>query len=139
MQFVGFAASPKPEPGRKIKKLQFKLELSSSLRDVLAALSTPELYSQLLDEVTKFDFRPGGRLLLNGESEYRGAFSQIAIPSRIILATEQHGEIEFRFKELKTGSRVVVSIKKALLPEEQSDWEAKGQKIERVLRENFGG
>jgi len=129
MQFVGFAASPKPEPGRKIKKLQLKLELTSSLHDVLAALSTAPLYSELLDEVAKFDFRPGGRLLLNGEIEYRGAFSQIAIPSRIIFATEQHGAIEFRFKELKAGSRVVVNIKKALLPQEQSDWDARCQKI----------
>lgn len=97
MQFVGFAPSPKPEPGRLLLR--------------------PEL----------------------PDEEYRGAFNQISIPRSLILATERHGEIAFKFSEQKQGCRVIVNLRKALLESEIEDWQASAEKIERALSEVFGG
>ena len=135
--FVGFAQSPKGDPRRKLTKQKFEVELSADLREVLGSFATAELYSELLDKSVRFDFRQGGKLIFEGAEEYRGTFSQIAIPRSIVLNTELHGEISFSFRALKTGSRVVVALRRAVLPEESDQWNLACQKLERNLRVVF--
>jgi hypothetical protein len=135
--FVGFAQSPKADPRRKLTKKKFEVELPRDLKEVLGSFATAELYSQLLDKSTRFDFRPGGKLVFEGEQEYRGTFSQIAIPRSIVINTELHGEASFSFRALKTGSRVTVSVRRAVLPEESEKWELACQKLEKNLLEVF--
>jgi hypothetical protein len=137
--FVGFASSPKPDPKRKTKKHEFTLELTAPLRDLLQTLSTADGYSLLIDEVIRFDFRPGGRLKFSHEDEeYGGTFSQISIPRSIVLNTERHGELSFSFRDSRSRARVNLKMKKALLPEEESVWLATCSDIEQRLRSNFG-
>jgi hypothetical protein len=137
--FVGFAASPKPDPKRRTKKLEFTVELETSLKQVLQLMSTADGFAQIIDPVVRFDFRPGGRNTFSHEDlEYRGTFSQIAIPRAIVLNTERHGELNFRFKELKDRSRVSLSAQKALLPEEEQGWIEACNSIEQKLRSTFG-
>jgi hypothetical protein len=137
--FVGFASSPKPDPKRRTKKLEFKIELAANLKEILHEMALAEGYEKLVDEVVRFDFRPGGRLTFShNDEEYRGTFSQIAIPKAIVLNTERHGELNFKFRELKTGSRVTLRAQKAVLAEEEQAWAEACAEIEQKLRSNFG-
>lgn len=138
--FVGFASSPKPDPKRRTKKLELKIELSATLKELLQKLSTADGYALIIDEVVKFDFRPGGRnIFSHDDEEYRGTFSQISIPRAIVLNTERHGELNFNFRENKERTRVTLKVQKALLPEEEQSWAAACNEIEQRLRSNFGG
>jgi hypothetical protein len=137
--FVGFAASPKPDPDRKLRERDIEVELAAGLKSLLGPLSTGEAFARLLDELVKFDFRPGGRVSFKREEEvYRGAFSQINIPKSIFLSTERHGELNFHFNE--TGDRAVVrvTVRRALLESEVSEWMSDCDRIETELRSGYG-
>lgn len=135
--FVGFAQSPKADPNRKLKTFATELSLSADLKTVFAAFNEPEFYERVFDKLVKLDFRQGAKLTFEGESQYRGTFSRIDIPREIILLTELHGEIAFRFKDRK-GSQIKLQIKKALLEEEISLWGLACEKIVSNLGATFG-
>ena len=136
--FVGFAASPKPDPNRKVTKFRQELELEVSAKVLLAGFASEAIYAQIIAPVSKFDFRPGGKLLFAAEPEFRGTFSQISIPKTIVLNTELHGEISFLFSAGKTSSRVVVEVRKALLPEEVTVWQTSCESVVESIRGVFG-
>ena len=135
--FVGFAQSPKADPNRKLKTYSTELNLTADLKTVFAAFNEPEFYEKVLDKLLKLDFRQGAKLTFEGETQYRGTFSRIDIPREIILLTELHGEIAFRFKDRK-GSHIKLQVKKALLEEEISTWSAACEKIVSNLGATFG-
>jgi hypothetical protein len=137
--FVGFAASPKPDPDRSLLEREIEVELPGGLKSLLGPLSTGEGFARLLDELVKFDFRPGGRVTFKRDTEvYRGAFSQINIPKSIFLSTERHGELNFHFAEQGDLASVRLTVRKALLESEVSDWVAACDHIETELRLGFG-
>jgi hypothetical protein len=135
--FVGFAQSPKADPNRKVKTYETELTLNADLKSVFAAFNDPDFYEGVFDKLAKLDFRQGAKLTFEGETEYRGTFSRIDIPREIILLTELHGEVAFRFKERK-GSIIKLKVKKALLEEEVSTWGAACEKIVATLGDRFG-
>ena len=137
--FVGFAASPKPDPDRTVRERVIELELPGGLKSLLGPLSTGEGFARLLDELVKFDFRPGGRVTFKRVDEvYRGAFSQIKIPKSIFLSTERHGELSFHFTETSTTATVRLTVRKALLEAESEEWMSACDHIEAELRSGFG-
>ncbi len=135
--FVGFAQSPKADPNRKVKTYETELTLSADLKTVFAAFNDPDFYESVFDKLAKLDFRQGAKLTFVAEAEYRGTYSRIDIPREIILLTELHGEVAFRFKERK-GSVIKLKVKKALLEEEVSTWGAACEKIVATLGVRFG-
>lgn len=135
--FVGFAQSPKADPNRKVKTYETELTLSADLKTVFAAFNDPGFYESVFDKLARLDFRQGAKLTFVAEAEYRGTFSRIDIPREIILLTELHGEVAFRFKERK-GSVIKLKLKKALLEEEVSTWSAACEKIVATLGVRFG-
>ena len=135
--FVGFAQSPKADPNRKLKTFSAEPSLSSDLREVFAAFNDPGFYASVFDKLVKLDFRQGAKLTFEGETQYRGTFSRIDIPREIILLTEQHGEVAFRFKE-RNGGTIKLEIKKVLLEEEISLWNQACEKIVANLGATFG-
>jgi len=135
--FVGFAQSPKADPNRKLKTYSTELNLTADLKTVFAAFNEPEFYDKVFDKLLKLDFRQGAKLTFEGEAQYRGTFSRIDIPREIILLTELHGEIAFRFKD-RRGSHIKLQIKKALLEEEISTWSSACEKIVANLGDRFG-
>jgi hypothetical protein len=130
--FVGFAQSPKADPNRKIHTYATELQLAADLKSVFAAF-----YEAAFDKLQKLDFRQGAKLTFVAQPEYRGTFSRIDIPREIILLTELHGEVAFRFKERK-GSQIKLQVKKALLEEEISLWRAACEKLVANLGDRFG-
>ena len=136
--FVGFAQSPKPDPKRTVTKFRNELDLPVSERTLLSGFASEATYAQIIGPVSKFDFRPGGKLLFAAEPEFRGTFSQISIPKTIVLNTELHGEISFLFSAGKTSSRVVVEVRKALLPEEVTLWQTSCESVVASIRGVFG-
>lgn len=137
--FVGFAQSPKPDPKRTVTKFRNQLDLAVSERTLLSGFAAEATYSKIISPVSKFDFRPGGKLLFDAQPEFRGTFSQISIPKVIVLNTEVHGEIRFLFSAGKTSSRVVVEVQKALLPEETALWQLACESVVESIRGVFGG
>ena len=136
--FVGFAESPKPDPKRTVTKFRQELELQVSERTLLSGFASEATYAKLIAPLSKFDFRPGGKLVFAGEPEFRGTFSQISIPKVVVLNTELHGEIRFLFSAGKSSSRVVVEIQKALLPQEAGQWQASCEAVADSIRGVFG-
>ena len=135
--FVGFAQSPKADPNRKLKTYATELNLAADLKTIFAAFNEPEFYEHSFDKLVKLDFRQGAKLTFEGETQYRGTFARIDIPREIILLTELHGEIAFRFKDRK-GSHIQLQVKKALLEDEISTWSAACEKIVSNLGAAFG-
>lgn len=135
--FVGFAQSPKADPNRKIHTYATELQLTADLKSVFAAFNEPDFYEAVFDKLQKLDFRQGAKLTFDADPEYRGTFSRIDIPREIILLTERHGEVAFRFKERK-GSQIKLQVKKALLEEEISLWSAACEKLVANLGDRFG-
>ena len=135
--FVGFAQSPKADPNRKLKTYATELNLAADLKTIFAAFNEPEFYEHSFDKLIKLDFRQGAKLIFEGETQYRGTFARIDIPREIILLTELHGEIAFRFKDRK-GSHIQLQVKKALLEDEISAWSAACEKIVSNLGAAFG-
>jgi hypothetical protein len=137
--FVGFAQSPKPDPKRTVTKFRKESELQVSEKTLLSGFASQDTYSKIIAPLSKFDFRPGGKLVFDAQPEYRGTFSQISIPKVIVLNTEVHGEIRFLFSAGKTSSRVVVEVQKALLPEETALWQLNCESVVDSIRGVFGG
>ena len=135
--FVGFAQSPKADPNRKLKTYATELNLAADLKTIFAAFNEPEFYEHSFDKLVKLDFRQGAKLTFEGETQYRGTFARIDIPREIILLTELHGEIAFRFRDRK-GIHIQLQVKKALLEDEISAWSAACEKIVSNLGAAFG-
>lgn len=123
--FVGFARSPKPEPNRKVSSKEFTIHIEKPFSESHFIFTTKDGLSTWLGEVTKFDFRPGGknRYQVEGES-YGATYAMIQIPKQVALVTETLGEIVFSAKVKDQSFDLKVSFKKAVSPEDSSTWEA---------------
>jgi hypothetical protein len=132
--FVGFAQSPKPDPLRQVQSASFDFESQGEIKAAIQLISTEAGLSSWLGKLAKFDFRQGAKLKY-GEQAHGATFALIQIPKRFVIVAETLGEIDIKFREQKSGYQLSVSVKRALLPEEQLQWEQDVAKIAEV----FGG
>jgi len=132
--FVGFAQSPKPDPFRQVQSASFDFESQGEIKAAIQLISTEAGLSSWLGKLAKFDFRQGAKLKY-GEQAHGATFALIQIPKRFVIVAETLGEIDIKFREQKSGYQLSVTVKRALLPEEQLQWEQDVAKIAEV----FGG
>jgi hypothetical protein len=132
--FVGFAQSPKPDPLRQVQSASFDFESQGEIKAAIQLISTEAGLSSWLGKLAKFDFRQGAKLKY-GEQAHGATFALIQIPKRFVIVAETIGEIDIKFREQKSGYQLSVTVKRALLPEEQLQWEQDVAKIAEV----FGG
>lgn len=121
--FVGFARSPKSDSNRKLNTKEFVVHSDRDFADCHFVFTTKAGLELWLGEVSKFDFRPGGktRYQFSGES-YGATYATIRIPKQVILVTETLGEVTFSAKVAESSFDLTVSFKKALLPDEVDSW-----------------
>jgi hypothetical protein len=132
--FVGFAQSPKPDPLRQVQSASFDFESQGEIKAAIQLISTEAGLSSWLGKLAKFDFRQGAKLKY-GEQAHGATFALIQIPKRFVIVAETLGEIDIKIREQKSGYQLSVTVKRALLPEEQLQWEQDVAKIAEV----FGG
>jgi hypothetical protein len=122
--FVGFARSPKPDSNRQLNTKEFVIHSAKAFADCHFVFTTKEGLELWLGEVSKFDFRPGGknRYQFAGES-FGATYATIRIPKQVILVTESLGEVTFAAKVANSTFDLTVSFKKALLPDEVDSWQ----------------
>lgn len=122
--FVGFAKSPKPDSTRKIHSKEFEIQVSKPFSESHFVFTTQEGLGSWLGEITKFDFRPGGKLKYQHNGENFGAtYSAIVIPKQVVLVTETLGEVIFSAKVQDNYFELNLSFKKNLKPDEVTAWE----------------
>lgn len=122
--WVGFRPSPKRDESKQVANQSLDLSSKLLIAKVLKLLTSREGVESWLVKFTKFDVRLGAKLKFSiGEENYGGTYARIDIPKRVILLTELHGEIDFRLKEKKDGTEVLLTFTKTLNDEEKSDWE----------------
>ena len=120
--FVGFAQSPKLDPLREVQTTTFEFESQGEIKSAIQLISTEAGLSSWLGKLAKFDFRQGAKLKY-GEEAHGATFALIQIPKRFVIVAETLGEVDIKFREQKSGYRVSVSVKRALLAEERAQWE----------------
>jgi hypothetical protein len=122
--WVGFRPSPKPDHTKQVATAAFELTTDLLIAKALKLLTSREGVESWLVSFTKFDVRLGAKLKFSiGEENYGGTYARIDIPKRVILLTELHGEIDFRLKEKKDGTEILLTFTKTLNEEEKPDWE----------------
>lgn len=133
--FVGFSPSPKLNPKGKPRSITLELEIDRPIKDVLMRFSSQAGFEAVFGKTKKFDFRQGAKLRLSlGELEFRGTFSQINIPKRIIVNTEIHGEVELQFKAQDSSTRILVRARSFLTEEQLVGWEQSISGLEQRLQ-----
>ena len=133
--WVGFSPSPKPTPNAKLQTRQISWASQRPLKDFLPTLTTAAGLSLWLGQITKFDFRQGGKLRYERDGEEFGAtYSSIQIPRLIVINAESFGELEFRLKDKKSFANISLTIKRYLLAEEAESWDQAVAKLEQNLR-----
>jgi hypothetical protein len=132
--FVGFAQSPKPDPLREVQTASFEFESQGEIKTAIQLISTEAGLSSWLGKLAKFDFRQGAKLKY-GELAHGATFALIQIPKRFVIVAETLGEVDIKFREQKSGYQVLVTVKRALLPEERVQWQHDVAQIGQV----FGG
>ncbi|MFM7013836.1 MAG: hypothetical protein ACKOXT_02440 [Actinomycetota bacterium] len=132
--FVGFARSPKPDKDRKVSSKEFVIHSDKPFSDCHGVFTTQGGVEKWLGEITKFDFRPGGktRYKLNGE-EFGATYASIRIPKQVVLITETLGEIVFSAKVKDSSFELTISFKKALIIDEKADWDNATEAVSNII------
>ncbi len=133
--WVGFSPSPKPTPKAKLETRQISWVSQVPLKEFLPILTTAAGLSLWLGDITKFDFRQGGKLRFEKEGKEFGAtYSSIQIPKLIVINAESFGELEFRLRDKKSFAKISLTLKRYILAEEAESWEQAVAKLEQNLR-----
>jgi hypothetical protein len=138
--FVGFAASPKPDPKKTVIDTELVIVSIGTIAKALAPFITHSGIDGWLGTFRKFDFRTGAKLkYVSNEQEYGASYSMIFLPKRIVLVTESVGEIDIRLSEKSEEVTVTIRFRFALLPNQIKGWKMRLHEIESDLRGALGG
>ena len=136
--FVGFAASPKPDPLREIQIASFEFQSQGDIRFAIQLFSTEAGLSSWLGQLAKFDFRQGAKLRY-GEQAHGATFALIQIPKRFVIVAETLGEVDVKIQEQKSGYLLSLTFKRALLSEELAAWEQDVARVASVFGDVANG
>ena len=134
--FVGFRPSPKPNAKFVRFSARHDFIAPAGLGKLVKLLITREQVDVWLAPTIKFDPRQGGKLRF-GQVEgqvFGGTYSRISVPHRVVMQTEEHGELDFRLSESKTNASMFLQATKMGLPEDKVVWEASLEEMARGLR-----
>lgn len=122
--FVGFRPHLKRPKNLRRTQHRVRLNLEAPLSRVFSALISQEAISQILDETVRFDARQGGKLrfISRGDDGYGGTYSLIHVPSRVVMITERHGELDFRLSDKGDATPLDLRATRMCTPEEASGW-----------------
>ena len=126
--------------GTATQKASHVLEVSSPASTVFTVLTSRDGIDALLDETVRFDARQGGKLrfLSSGDDGYGGTYSRIQVGRRVIMVTEQHGELDFRLKEKGSATEITLKASRLCAPDETTQWHASIQTLATRLTEQLG-
>lgn len=107
---MGLPLRPKEISGPRVSEsARFGSRLPSV--DVVALLTTGEGLSRWLGTPTHFAAQRGRRLsFTDGDVAFTGSYSLIDVPSRVVIVTDLHGEIDIRTELRRTPGEVAVTI-----------------------------
>lgn len=138
--FVGFAASPKPDPKKTVIDTELVIVSIGTIAKALAPFITHSGIDSWLGTFRKFDFRTGAKLkYVYNEQEYGASYSMILLPKRIVLVTESVGEVDIRLSERSEEVTVTIRFRSALLPNQIKGWKMRIDEIESDLRGALSG
>lgn len=138
--FVGFAASPKPDPKKTVIDTELVIVSIGTIAKALAPFITHSGIDSWLGTFRKFDFRTGAKLkYVYNEQEYGASYSMILLPKRVVLVTESVGEVDIRLSEKSEEVTVTIRFRSALLPNQIKGWQMRIDEIETNLRGALSG
>lgn len=133
--FVGFRPNlTNPKNFRKFQH-RVQVDIAAPLSQVFSALISEEVISRVLDDTVRFDARPGGKLrfLSSGDAGYGGTYSLIKVPTRVIIVTERHGELDFRLSDKGPHTPADIRATRMSNPEAKEQWIALIEQIAQRL------
>lgn len=138
--FVGFAASPKPDPEKTLNETELVIVSTGTIAKALAPFITQDGLEGWLGTCRKFDFRTGAKLkYTSNDQEYGASYSMIVLPKRIVLVTESLGEVDTRFSQGSEDVTLTIKIRFALLPNQIKAWKIQVDALGGDLRSAFDG
>jgi len=138
--FVGFAASPKPDPKKTLTQSELVIVSTGTISKALAPFITRDGLEGWLGPCRKFDFRTGAKLkYTSNDQEYGASYSMIFLPKRIVLVTESLGEVDIKFSQGTEDVTLTIKIRFALLPNQIKAWKIQIDTLESDLRSALGG
>ncbi|MHB0928456.1 MAG: hypothetical protein ACYC3W_05970 [Candidatus Nanopelagicales bacterium] len=119
--WVGFQTSPKSPPGQRMER-RAHVTTSLTAGQILDLLISEHGLAQWLATPTAYTTRRGGSLeFLDGQTAFGGSFLLIDVPRRVILVTEQHGEIDLRVSIGQHESTVAITVKRLIADSENAE------------------
>ena len=133
--FVGFR--PHITRPKNLRRYQhkIKMDLAAPISSVFSALISKDAISQVIDDALRFDARHGGKLrfVSQGDDGYGGTYSLIKVPTRVILITERHGEMDFRLSDKGSTTPLILQATRMSDPSEEGEWKAIIEQVARSL------
>jgi hypothetical protein len=138
--FVGFAASPRPDPKKTLIDTELVIVSTGTIAKALAPFITQSGIEGWLGPCQKFDFRTGAKIKYTSNDQTFGAsYSMIVLPKRIVLVTESLGEVDVRLSEGSGEVTLTIRFRFALLPNQIKGWRMRVDELEGDLRGALGG
>jgi hypothetical protein len=138
--FVGFAASPRPDPKKTLIDTELVIVSTGTIAKALAPFITQSGIEGWLGPCQKFDFRTGAKIKYTSNDQTFGAsYSMIVLPKRIVLVTESLGEVDVRLSEGSGEVTLTIRFRFALLPNQIKGWRMRIDELEGDLRGALGG
>jgi hypothetical protein len=138
--FVGFAASPKPDPKKTLIDTELVIISTGTIAKALAPFITQSGIEGWLGTFRRFDFRTGAKLkYVSNDQDYGASYSMILLPKRVVLVTESVGEVDVRLSEGSGEITLTIRLRFALLPNQIKAWRMRIDEIESDLRGALGG
>ena len=123
--WAGFRATPKPLTGVTVEETQGAFQTPLEAARVISLLTTAAGLSSWLGEVTNLKLGVGAKVNVDlGGQKVELLFTCLDFPHHIVFMTEGLGELDFKLTELKTGTKILVAIRRAVTPEELPAWVA---------------
>ena len=124
--FVGFRPLLKRPTNHRRYQHKVKMEIAAPISAVFSALIDRDAISRIIDDALRFDARHGGKLrfVSQGDEGYGGTYSLIKVPTRVVLITERHGEMDFLLSDQGGRTPLVLRATRLSDPSEESQWKA---------------
>lgn len=119
----GFKLAPKPLKGVELTVASFSFSTSSSIRQVLISLTSPQGLSSWLGETSQFLAHVGIKFetQIDGQAS-KAVITSLDLPKRITFMVEAIGEFDFAVSQKNNEVLISLNVRRALEPAEALAW-----------------
>ncbi len=136
--WVGFARSPKPDKSLVKAHFALTIETQTELPELFRTATTAAGLSLWLMPVVKADLKVAGKIEMLDDHFGRAVFTAVELGRRVVINSEQFGEIEMLFAERKSNNELKLSFTKMVAADAHADFLRKAEQAANQLEFRLG-